>query len=349
MKIQERQLFSKGQFRNALILIPERIPIHFRFVAFLAGIALLSLSAYLWSHEKFDTEIIFGAICLGILSLIFSSFRASYEVIQEQQINMRLSFGPLSFIPAKTPLQSEFSFDIEINSTHEIMLVANQGSSNQMSIGPFDSVAQAEEVLTMLQFLDLNEPRHKEQRLKRAKREVAEIESNIRPSLPRLYQIICVAFILLIGLTDNEPNTPILATSLLLFGIVVCEALVISTTIVEKVSPNYEWVKFSHRHRFFWKDFYTKNPLVPESLTYQGRSFNQRSLTPIILFTIGFALLNFGSKPPKESAKQIQTAPAVSEEDREATERGIELLKKAKERQDQQEREPDDSNHSETD
>jgi uncharacterized oligopeptide transporter (OPT) family protein len=122
MRIETRQIFFKGQFKEALVLTPKPLSFRYKLIASLVGIGLISLSAYLWTLQGVSSKPRIGTLAFGLLFLVLALFRQSFEVIQEREIRKRISFGPLSIVVLKTPLHAGFFFSIETNETNEILL-----------------------------------------------------------------------------------------------------------------------------------------------------------------------------------------------------------------------------------
>lgn len=331
MRIREQHLFSNGQFRQALILTPDRLPVSYRFISVLFGLGLLVASYFLISREQTHYRWIITCLCFGIFGLIFGFLRASYEIIQGKEARMRIGLGPLSMILARSPLHSGFPFQIERNDSDEIVIFANKGGSKQLHIGPFDSEAQAQEILQSLEFVELEAPENEAMRISRAKTEVQDLTSGINPKLLRLYQVALVASAFALGASTDNNNLRIASAILGLIVILITEAWITATTRVENVSEDYTRVDFSTRCRYFLRTHWAMNPVKPDSITFIRRSFNPSVITPVIVFLAGLTLL-LPQQKSHEEIEQPQPLPPMSAEEQEHIKRGIDFLNQARER-----------------
>lgn len=341
MTVRKTQLFSKGQFKPALILTPQRLSIRYRILSALVALLLYGTATFLWTYTDSFGELIICCIGLGSFALLLALFKPSFEVIQEDEVRLRLSFGPFSLVGKRTPLHSDFPYHVGFNNAHEVIISANQGSSQELQIGPFDSEEQAHAILEEFRYLDLSESRNREARTARAQQEIKDITLNVRPGLPRFYQITVVGVVLL-GLIQTDFKSPIIAPTVLLAFLVFTELWIVSTTNVEETSRDQLHVKFTRRHRYFWIDTYSMNPVQPEDLVYLGRSFNWRVYIPVLLFFIGSFVVLF--KAASASARTYEPPPVPrkttnSQQENEDRRRGIELLNEAKRLRDSRKKE----------
>ncbi|MGD1977802.1 MAG: hypothetical protein PVJ98_00270 [Akkermansiaceae bacterium] len=266
----------------------------------------------------------------GSFALIAAFFKITYEVIQEDEVRLRLSAGPLSFIAHRTPMHSEFPFEVGFNETNEVVIFANHGTPNQMFIGPFQSEEKANDVLARFRYLELSEDRHREERSARAQQEIKDLTSGVSPGLLRFLQMTLAGLFILPGLIGSDPNRTILSTACLLASLVVSEIWIISKTNIVETSPDFQSVKFTRRFRYLWVDTYAMNPLEPESIVHLDRSFNRKIYIPVLLFLIGGSILltrNTSSEEPP-LPPPIKNTPRSPQEE-ENLRRGIDLLEKA--------------------
>lgn len=345
MTVQEKTIFSKGQPRPALVLTPPRLSIRARVIWAAVAILCLGCAVLLFATSSGSFEVVIFCGIFGVLSSLFALFKVTYEVIQGDEVRLRLSSGPLSFVGHRIPLHSQFPSFVDRNEQNEVVIFTNQGKANEMAIGPFPSEDEAIAVLDKFQYQDLSEDRHREERSARAEQEVMGLTAGINPGLLRLFQATLAGVVMLPGIMSSEMETAILSTACLLAALIFTELWMISPTNIEETSSDFQFVKFTRRYRYFWNDTYMMNPLEPEEVSYLGRSFNHKVHIPILLFLFGSSTLLI--KAPSRIKSDPSPAPIKvprSPQEEENFRRGVEALEMGKKLLDAKEKEEKESN-----